>query len=97
MTNQILDGYNGYAIEAEKKILQLECKVMEFVTLTQKLEDENVRLKALLGDVFPVIDNALNYFYPFRAEDGDNAMDARARLFELRDKLKARIKHEVIE
>jgi hypothetical protein len=48
MTNQILDGYNGYAIEVEKKILQLECKVMEFVTLTQKLEDENVRLRVII-------------------------------------------------
>lgn len=55
------------------------------------------RLKALLADVFPVIDNALNYFYPLRSEDGDKAMDARARLFELRDKIKTKIKHEGIE
>ena len=67
-----------------------DCK--GFTEHCQKCE----RLKALLADVFPVIDNALNYFYPLRSEDGDKAMDARARLFELRDKIKARIKQEGI-
>ncbi len=61
-----------------------------------KLKSDNYRLKVLLADVFPIIDNALNYFYPLRAEDGDKAMDARARLFELRDKIKTQIKQEGI-
>ena len=45
--------------------------------------------QAMLDEAFPIIDNALNYFYPSREEDGDKAMDARAALFALRDKIKA--------
>ena len=53
MTNQILDGYNGYAIEAERKILQLENE-------NARLRDELERLKSVVGEVdFYLIDECL--------------------------------------
>jgi hypothetical protein len=92
MTNQILDGYNGYAIEAEKKILQLECKVMEFVTLTQKLESENARLKALLVESLPIINEVLNQFYPLECEATKKECEARQGLFDYRNQLETQLK-----
>jgi len=62
---------------------------MSYCKQCAKLESENAELRQIIADTYPVIDDALNYFYPSRHEDGDKAMDARARLFALRDKLKA--------
>lgn len=71
------------------------------VALLQQLQEETVRccaevaenrkLTAVPGDLIeeaiPILNDALNYFCPSKATDGDAACAARQRLFELRDRM----------
>ena len=54
--------------------------------------DSLVRSDALLAGSIPILDEALNYFYPERACDPPAALAARMALFTLRDRIRDYVK-----
>lgn len=61
---------------------RIEDEMIERAVFQSELE-----LKRMIKDAVPVLNAALNYFYPSKACDGEKAADARQALFELRDRM----------